>query len=77
MYSFWGFFNSLYVYSMCPLNYIIFVLQKKNNWRAKHEDFISNIKNARAVTTAIKTGAPLPPPPAQKRTVNPGIVVIM
>ncbi|XP_072029074.1 zinc finger C2HC domain-containing protein 1A-like isoform X1 [Amphiura filiformis] len=47
---------------------------KKNNWRAKHEEFISNIKNARAVTVAIKTGAPLPPPPSQKRTVNPDYV---
>ena len=46
--------------------------KKKNNWRAKHEEFQANIKNARAVTVAIKTGAPLPPPPAQKRTVNPG-----
>ncbi|XP_073252332.1 uncharacterized protein [Porites lutea] len=36
---------------------------KKSNWRDKHEEFISNIRAARNVTVAQKTGGPLPPPP--------------
>lgn len=36
---------------------------KKSNWRAKHEEFISNLRAARGVTAAQKTGGPLPPPP--------------
>jgi len=35
----------------------------QSNWRAKHEEFISNLRAARGVTAAQKTGAPLPPPP--------------
>lgn len=50
---------------------LLVVLQKKNNWRQKHEDFIEAMQSAKGVSKAIKTGAPLPPPPAQKR-INPG-----
>ncbi|XP_041465550.1 zinc finger C2HC domain-containing protein 1A-like isoform X1 [Lytechinus variegatus] len=46
---------------------------KKNNWRQKHEDFIDAMQSAKGVSKAIKTGAPLPPPPSQKR-VNPDYV---
>eukprot|EP00057_Strongylocentrotus_purpuratus_P030107 XP_780721.3 PREDICTED: zinc finger C2HC domain-containing protein 1A [Strongylocentrotus purpuratus] len=46
---------------------------KKNNWRQKHEDFIEAMQSAKGVSKAIKTGAPLPPPPAQKR-INPDYV---
>ncbi|XP_072175866.1 zinc finger C2HC domain-containing protein 1A-like [Diadema setosum] len=46
---------------------------KKNNWRRKHEDFIEAMRSAKGVSHAIKTGAPLPPPPSQKR-VNPDYV---
>ncbi|XP_020621081.1 zinc finger C2HC domain-containing protein 1A-like [Orbicella faveolata] len=35
----------------------------QSNWRAKHEEFISNLRAARGVTAAQKTGGPLPPPP--------------
>ena len=38
-------------------------LLSQSNWRAKHEEFISNLKAARGVTAAQKTGGPLPPPP--------------
>lgn len=36
---------------------------KKSNWRDKHEEFINNIRAARNVTVAQKTGGQLPPPP--------------
>ena len=39
---------------------------KKAKWRAEHEAFIANIRNARQVTQAIKSGVDvrdLPPPP--------------
>lgn len=36
------------------------VQNKPNNWREQHKEFIRSIKNARVVTEAIKTGAPLP-----------------
>ena len=35
----------------------------QSNWRAKHEEFISNLRAARGVTAAQKTGGQLPPPP--------------
>ncbi|XP_052832053.1 zinc finger C2HC domain-containing protein 1A isoform X1 [Octopus bimaculoides] len=35
----------------------------KSNWRAKHEDFINSIRNAKKVTQALAEGKPLPPPP--------------
>lgn len=31
-----------------------------SNWREKHDQFIKNVRNARVVTEAIKTGAPVP-----------------
>lgn len=31
-----------------------------SNWREKHNQFIKNVRNARVVTEAIKTGAPVP-----------------
>lgn len=31
-----------------------------SNWREKHEQFIRNVRNARHVTEAIRTGAPVP-----------------
>ncbi|XP_077990259.1 zinc finger C2HC domain-containing protein 1A-like isoform X2 [Glandiceps talaboti] len=45
---------------------------KKQDWRAKHEEFIANIRAARGVSHALKTGGPLPPPP--KATINPDYV---
>ncbi|XP_078382619.1 uncharacterized protein LOC144665276 isoform X3 [Oculina patagonica] len=45
---------------------------KKSNWREKHEEFINNLRAARGVTAAQKTGGPLPPPPAP--AVNPDYV---
>ncbi|PFX21731.1 Zinc finger C2HC domain-containing protein 1A [Stylophora pistillata] len=36
---------------------------KKSNWREKHEEFINNLRAARGVASAQKTGGPLPPPP--------------
>ncbi|XP_074656486.1 zinc finger C2HC domain-containing protein 1A-like isoform X2 [Tubulanus polymorphus] len=47
----------------------------KNNWRAKHEDFINAIRSAKGVDIALKTGAPLPPPP--KPSINPDYVQCM
>ena len=44
---------------------------KKSNWRQKHEEFISAIRNARGVQQAIDSGKPLPPPPPP--TINPGM----
>ncbi|CAH1774676.1 unnamed protein product, partial [Owenia fusiformis] len=38
----------------------------KSNWREEHEDFIRNIRAARGAQHAMKTGAPLPPPPPAK-----------
>lgn len=52
------------------INFQSEVTPKKNNWKKKHEDFINTIRAARGVTAAIKSGAPLPPPPAP--TINPG-----
>ncbi|XP_070533918.1 zinc finger C2HC domain-containing protein 1B-like isoform X2 [Ptychodera flava] len=46
--------------------------QSKNNWRAKHEEFLASLKAARGVSHAMKTGAPLPPPP--KATINPDYI---
>ncbi|XP_038052272.1 zinc finger C2HC domain-containing protein 1A-like isoform X1 [Patiria miniata] len=43
------------------------------NWRNKHEELVSNLRAARGVTRAMKTGAPLPPPPSQAK-VNPDYV---
>ncbi|KAK2859341.1 hypothetical protein Q5P01_003961 [Channa striata] len=37
--------------------------KKPSNWRKKHEDFISTIRAAKALTQVIKDGGPLPPPP--------------
>lgn len=36
---------------------------KKSNWREKHEEFVNNLRAARGVASAQKTGGPLPPPP--------------
>ena len=33
---------------------------RPSNWREKHNDFIKTVRNARVVTEAIKTGAPVP-----------------
>ncbi|XP_070538142.1 zinc finger C2HC domain-containing protein 1A-like isoform X2 [Ptychodera flava] len=35
----------------------------KNNWRARHKEFIETIRNARAAVRAMRRGDPLPPPP--------------
>ncbi|XP_033640513.1 zinc finger C2HC domain-containing protein 1A-like isoform X1 [Asterias rubens] len=43
------------------------------NWRSKHEDLVTTLKAARGVTRAMRTGAPLPPPPSQTK-VNPDYV---
>ncbi|XP_022104535.1 zinc finger C2HC domain-containing protein 1A-like isoform X2 [Acanthaster planci] len=43
------------------------------NWRNKHEELVSTLRAARGVTHAMKTGAPLPPPPSQSK-VNPDYV---
>ncbi|XP_013398954.1 zinc finger C2HC domain-containing protein 1A isoform X2 [Lingula anatina] len=45
---------------------------KKSNWRAQHQEFVKNIRNARGVQRALETGAPLPPPPAP--SINPDYV---
>ncbi|TGZ75414.1 hypothetical protein CRM22_000374 [Opisthorchis felineus] len=48
------------------------VLERKNQWRKKHEEFISSIRAAKEYTMAKKTGAPLPPPPPP--SVDPSLV---
>ncbi|CAF0852775.1 unnamed protein product [Brachionus calyciflorus] len=35
-------------------------IKQTSNWREKHNDFIRSIRNAKGVTEAIRTGAPLP-----------------
>ncbi|XP_071950090.1 zinc finger C2HC domain-containing protein 1A-like [Antedon mediterranea] len=35
----------------------------KTNWRQRHQEFISAIRNARKAVLAVRTGQPLPPPP--------------
>ncbi|KAK2162639.1 hypothetical protein LSH36_95g08022 [Paralvinella palmiformis] len=42
---------------------------KKGDWRRKHEEFISAIRNAKGVQKAMERGEPLPPPPPP--TINP------
>lgn len=37
--------------------------KKPSNWRKKHEDFITTIRAAKALTQVMKDGGPLPPPP--------------
>ncbi|XP_077987978.1 zinc finger C2HC domain-containing protein 1A-like [Glandiceps talaboti] len=37
--------------------------KNKNNWRAKHREFVETIRNARAAVRAMRRGEPLPPPP--------------
>lgn len=36
------------------------VAPPQSNWREKHNEFIRNVRNARVVTEAIKTGGPVP-----------------
>ena len=40
-----------------------FSLFTQSNWREKHEEFVNNLRAARGVASAQKTGGPLPPPP--------------
>jgi len=35
-----------------------------SNWRQRHEELISALRNARAAKRAMAAGLPLPPPPA-------------
>uniref|UniRef100_A0A915JXN7 Zinc finger C2HC domain-containing protein 1A n=1 Tax=Romanomermis culicivorax TaxID=13658 RepID=A0A915JXN7_ROMCU len=39
------------------------IKRPSTNWREKHEAFMSIIQSAKKVDYALKTGAPLPPPP--------------
>ncbi|XP_064597788.1 zinc finger C2HC domain-containing protein 1B-like [Liolophura sinensis] len=45
---------------------------KKNNWRAKHQDFINSIRAAKNAQVAVASGGPLPPPPPP--SINPDYV---
>jgi len=47
---------------------------RKNNWRAKHEDFQRTIRAARGAQAAMDRGEPLPPPPPP--SINPGPQII-
>uniref|UniRef100_A0A914D1D7 Zinc finger C2HC domain-containing protein 1B n=1 Tax=Acrobeloides nanus TaxID=290746 RepID=A0A914D1D7_9BILA len=40
-----------------------FFPRPKTHWRERHEDFINAVSASRQVEHALKTGAPLPPPP--------------
>lgn len=53
--------------------FINIILQKKNNWRSQHDNFIQTIRYAKQVTEAEKTGdiSHLPAPP---KTENPDYV---
>lgn len=42
----------------------------KTHWRERHQEFIGAVSASRQVEHALKTGAPLPPPP--KTSFNPG-----
>ncbi|CAD5228596.1 unnamed protein product [Bursaphelenchus okinawaensis] len=44
----------------------------KTHWRERHEEFIGAVSASRKVEHALKTGAPLPPPP--KTSVNPNYI---
>uniref|UniRef100_A0A7E4ZSQ0 Zinc finger C2HC domain-containing protein 1A n=1 Tax=Panagrellus redivivus TaxID=6233 RepID=A0A7E4ZSQ0_PANRE len=44
----------------------------KTHWRQRHEEFIGAVAGAKHVEIALKTGAPLPPPP--KSSYNPDYV---
>uniref|UniRef100_A0A1I8BXL1 Uncharacterized protein n=1 Tax=Meloidogyne hapla TaxID=6305 RepID=A0A1I8BXL1_MELHA len=35
----------------------------QTNWRERHEEFIGAVSASKQVGNALKTGAPLPPPP--------------
>lgn len=37
---------------------------KKNNWRQKHQELVSAIRDARKFQSSLKRGGRLPPPPA-------------
>ncbi|VDD76172.1 unnamed protein product [Mesocestoides corti] len=42
--------------------------KKRDNWRAKHLDFINTIRSAKAYQQSLSKGCPLPPPPPPAST---------
>lgn len=44
----------------------------KGNWKAKHQEFLNSLRNAKEVSQAVAAGKPLPPPPPP--AVNPDYV---
>lgn len=47
------------------------VERPKTAWKERHEDLIRNVKSAKNVRHALKTGTPLPPPPSSKQKQRP------
>lgn len=54
----------------CVASYQAEPPKKPSSWRKKHEDFISTIRAAKAISQVMKDGGPLPPPPPP--TYDPG-----